>query len=247
MPAVGLLLLSHTHTALIAFVAALAVAGLSLAFTNARARRALGAATGLGALAALAFGQAIQTWMQRDQDAEQLANLTGRQKVWDLLLAEERTLAEQTFGVGLTDKSFAGLAIDDSWLAVYHEQGWVGVVIVVGILGSLLIAAALRPPSPARACAVFLILYCLVASYTEVGLGDASPYLLHLAVAASLLVPGAAKKSQPEPGRRRVWHDRATSRWNWAVTYGSETAAPRLSRPRRSFARTLNVPDFCVP
>ncbi|MDQ4033263.1 MAG: O-antigen ligase domain-containing protein, partial [Actinomycetota bacterium] len=44
-----------------------------------------------------------------------------------------------------------------------------------------------RPPSPARACAVFLIVYCLIASYTQVGLGDASGYLLHLVVAAALL------------------------------------------------------------
>jgi len=44
--------------------------------------------------------------------------------------------------------------------------------------------AALRPPSPARACAVFLVVYCAVASYTEVGLGDASPYLLCLAASA---------------------------------------------------------------
>ncbi len=39
-----------------------------------------------------------------------------------------------------------------------------------------------------------LILYCLATSYTEVGLGDASPYLLHLAVAASLLAPQGGKE-----------------------------------------------------
>jgi len=53
------------------------------------------------------------------------------------------------------------------------------------------VVAVLRPPSLARACAIFLITYCISASYTEAGLGDASPYLLHLAVAASLLVRGA--------------------------------------------------------
>jgi hypothetical protein len=37
----------------------------------------------------------------------------------------------------------------------------------------------------------FLVVYCAVASYTEVGLGDASPYLLHLVVAASLLASAA--------------------------------------------------------
>ena len=200
VPAVVLLLLSHTRTALLGLVVALAVAGLTLAFTNARVRRALAAAVGIGAVGALMFGQAVQVWLQRGQDDEELSSLTGRQKVWDLLLAEERTPAEQVFGVGLTDKSFAGLAIDSSWLSIYHEQGWVGIAIVVAILGCLLGTAALRAPSPARACAVFLILYCIVASYTEVGLGDASPYLLHLAVAASLLARGSADTG-PAPTR----------------------------------------------
>jgi hypothetical protein len=190
VPAVGLLLLSHTRTALIALVAALVVAGLSLAFTDARARRALAGAAGFAAVVAVAFGQVVQAWLQRGQDAEQLTSLTGRQKVWDLLLAEQRSLGEQVFGVGLTDKSYAGLPIDNSWLSIYYEQGWAGIMIVIAILGGLVFTAALRPPSPQRACAVFLILYCTVASYTEVGLGDASPYVLHLAVAVSLLVRG---------------------------------------------------------
>ena len=34
-----------------------------------------------------------------------------------------------------------------------------------------------------------LVTYCLVASFTEVGFTDVSPYLLDLTVAASLLVP----------------------------------------------------------
>ena len=200
VPAVGLLLLSHTRTALLGLVTALLLAGLTLAFTHARARRALAAAIGFGTVVALVFGQAVMSWLQRGQDAEQLTSLTGRAKVWDLLLAKDRTPGEQFFGVGLTDKSFAGLSIDSSWLAVYHEQGWVGIGIVVAFLGGLLVTAALRPPSPQRACAVFLIVYCIVASYTEVGLGDASPYLLNLAVAASLLVP---RGGEEEPAGTR--------------------------------------------
>jgi hypothetical protein len=94
---------------------------------------------------------------------------------------------KEAFGVGLTNKSFNGLPIDSSWLSVYHEQGLVGVTLVALFLLTLLIVAALRPPSPERACAVFLIIYCVVSSYTESGLGDASPYLLHLAIAAGLL------------------------------------------------------------
>lgn len=190
VPAVGLLLLSHTRTALFGLVVALTVAGLSLAFANGRARRALAMAIGFGTLLAVVFGQVIMTWLRRGQDADELANLTGRQKVWNALLAEERSVREQIFGVGLTDKSFGGLPIDNSWLSIYHEQGWAGIAIVVTIFGVLITTAALRPSTPARACAVFLIFYCIAASYTEAGLGDASPYLLHLAVATSLLVHG---------------------------------------------------------
>ncbi|NED07516.1 O-antigen ligase domain-containing protein, partial [Streptomyces sp. SID6648] len=96
--------------------------------------------------------------------------------------------------------------IDNSWLAVYHEQGLIGVALVAAVLAVLGGVALLRPPSPARACAIFLIGYCALASYTEAGLGDASPYLLHLAVAASLLAPPAPAvlPTAPAPPRRRV-------------------------------------------
>lgn len=199
LPAIGILLLSHTRTATIAVIAALAAASLTLALTNARSRRAVGVTALFGGLLAVAFTPALRSWFARGQDPELLTSLTGRQKAWEALLAEERTPYQQALGVGLTDKTFGGLSIDNSWLAIYHEEGWVGVVLVVAVLVCLLAAAALRPPSSARACAVFLILYCAIASYAEVGLGDASPYLLHLAVAASLLVPGAPDASRDAP------------------------------------------------
>lgn len=191
LPAIGILLLSHTRTALLALVAALVCAGLTLTLSSGRTRRTLAVATVFGGLATVVFGSAIMSWLARGQDADQLTSLTGRQNVWDALLAQPRTLSEHLLGVGLTNKSFNGLPIDSSWLAVYYDQGLVGVAIVAAIMVGLLVAAALRPPSPSRACAVFLILYCAIASYTEVGLGDASPYLLHLAVATSLLTRSA--------------------------------------------------------
>ena len=203
VPAVELLLLSHTRTALIGLVVALAVASLSLAFTNARARRTLAAAIGFGTVVALVFGQAVMAWLQRGQDSEQLTSLTGRAKVWDLLQAKDRNLGEQFFGVGLTDKSFAGLPIDNAWLSHLPRAGLGGHRARGRVPHWPDRQAALRPPSPQRACAVFLILYCIVASYTEVGLGDASPYLLNLAVAASLLAgaPTAADTTLPSPQR----------------------------------------------
>ncbi|MGH3975364.1 MAG: O-antigen ligase family protein [Pseudonocardiaceae bacterium] len=187
LPAIALLLLTHTRTAAVGLVVAVTVAGLTLALVNARARRALAVMALCAGLIAVAFAAPLVTWFQRGQDEDALSNLTGRQKVWDLLLAEERTLHQQLFGVGLTDKSFAGLPIDSTWLAVYYEQGLVGVALIVMIMAGLVFTTALRPPSPARACAVFLLVYCLIASYTQVGLGDVTGYLLHLVVAATLL------------------------------------------------------------
>jgi hypothetical protein len=107
--------------------------------------------------------------------------------VWDALLAAPRTLSQEIFGIGLTNKSFNGLPIDSSWLAVYHEQGYLGLALVIGYLLTFFAVIALRPPSITRAIALFLVVYSVVASYTEAGLGDASPYLLNLTIAAVLL------------------------------------------------------------
>lgn len=186
-PAIVLLLLSHTRTATVGLVGALAVAGLSLVLVSRRARRTFAAATIMAGVAAVAFGPAIQQWIRRGQDEDSFSNLTGRQKVWEALLADPRTTSEHWLGVGLTNKSFGGLPIDSSWLAVYYEQGLIGIGLVIAFLATLVVVAALRPPGIARACALFLITYTLIASYTEAGLGDASPYLLHLTLATALL------------------------------------------------------------
>jgi hypothetical protein len=47
--------------------------------------------------------------------------------------------------------------------------------------------------------ALFLIVYCLIASVTETGLSNASPYVLDLAVAAALLAS--------EPTRAIRWRN----------------------------------------
>lgn len=188
VPAAVLLLLSHTRTAAVGLVVALLVALLSLVVTERRARRALGFVLGCGAVGWLLLSGLVQDWLLRGQGQSELMSLTGRATVWDLVLDKDRTFTESIMGVGLTDKSFQGLPIDSTWLSLYNELGWVGIGLVVLYIAWLVVACALRPPSPERACAIFLIGYCLFASYTEVGLGDASPYLLHLAVATSLLV-----------------------------------------------------------
>ncbi|WP_407285094.1 O-antigen ligase domain-containing protein [Streptomyces sp. BP-8] len=206
VPSLVLLVLTHTRTATLGLFIGLALALGSLVLTSGAARRFFAWAVLCAAVATVGFGSALQAWFLRGQSQEYLSSLTGRAKVWDALLAAPRSTSEQLFGVGLGDKSFGGLPIDNSWLAVYHEQGLVGIAIVAAIIIVLGGVALLRPPSLPRACAIFLISYCAIASYTEAGLGDASPYLLHLALAASLLAAPAAVAPLPTPEvpRRRI-------------------------------------------
>ncbi|MDX3696343.1 O-antigen ligase domain-containing protein [Streptomyces europaeiscabiei] len=206
VPALVLLALTHTRTATLGLLIGLTLAIGSLFLTSAAARRFFAWAVLCAAVAAVGFGSALQAWFLRGQTQENFTSLTGRAKVWEALLAAPRTTSEYLFGAGLGDKSFGGLPIDNSWLAVYHEQGVTGVALVAAIIIVLGGVALLRPPSLSRACALFLISYCAIASYTEAGLGDASPYLLHLAVAASLLAAPAEATalSAPEVPRRPV-------------------------------------------
>ncbi|MFE5121890.1 O-antigen ligase domain-containing protein [Streptomyces sp. NPDC056669] len=206
VPSLVLLALTHTRTATLGLFIGLALAIGSLILTSAAARRFFAWTVLCAAVAAVAFASALQAWFLRGQSKENFSNLTGRAKVWDALLAAPRSTSEKLFGMGLGDKSFGGLPIDNSWLAVYHEQGLIGVTLVSAIIIVLGGVALLRPPSLERACAIFLISYCAIASYTEAGLGDASPYLLHLALAASLLAAPAAATplAAPEAPRRHI-------------------------------------------
>ncbi|MFF7475791.1 O-antigen ligase domain-containing protein [Streptomyces sp. NPDC008092] len=199
VPSFVLLALTHTRTATLGLLLGFALAIGSLILTSAAARKFFSWAVLLGVVAAVGFASALQTWFLRGQSKENFSSLTGRAKVWDALLAAPRTTSEKFLGVGLGDKSFGGLPIDNSWLAVYNEQGLAGVTLVAIIIVVLGGVALLRPPSLQRACAIFLISYCAIASYTEAGLGDASPYLLHLALAASLLASPAATAPLPAP------------------------------------------------
>ncbi|MEU1946204.1 O-antigen ligase domain-containing protein [Streptomyces sp. NPDC020125] len=206
VPSLVLLALTHTRTATLGLFIGLTLAIGSLILTSSAARRFFAWTVLCAAVAAVAFASALQAWFLRGQSKENFSNLTGRAKVWDALLAAPRSTSEKLFGMGLGDKSFGGLPIDNSWLAVYHEQGLIGVTLVSAIIIVLGGVALLRPPSLERACAIFLISYCAIASYTEAGLGDASPYLLHLALAASLLAAPAAATplAAPEAPRRHI-------------------------------------------
>ncbi|MFF8378000.1 O-antigen ligase domain-containing protein [Streptomyces sp. NPDC015661] len=208
VPSLVLLAMTHTRTATLGLLIGLGLAIGSLVLTSAAARRFFAWAVLCAAVAAVVFSSALRAWFLRGQSQENFANLTGRAKVWDSLLAAPRTTGETVFGTGLGDKSFDGLPIDNSWLAVYNEQGLIGVTIVAAMITVLGGVALLRPPSLPRACAIFLISYCALSSYTEVGLGDASAYLLHLTLAASLLAAPATAAAAPLPAveipRRRI-------------------------------------------
>jgi hypothetical protein len=191
---VAILILTHTRTALVGTVAGILVAGLSLIVAKARVRKFFAAASIVASIVIITLSSVITTWLARGQGTDQLTELTGRTKVWGPLLAFPRDNFQMIFGFGMSNDSFNGLPIDSNWLAAYQTQGLFGVVLCATILLFLLVAAWFQPRGVQRALALFLVAYCLVASFTEVGFTDASMYLLDLALAASLIVPSAAGK-----------------------------------------------------
>ena len=167
----GVLVGTHTRTAIAGAVIGLAIASASLFLGHARVRR-VSASTLLGLVAAvLLFAPQIVTWLARGQSAEDATQLTGRTKVWSDVFATPRPTLEQFFGSGLSNKSFHGLAIDSNWVATYLDQGWFGIVVEASFLLLLLLMAVTHVRGPRRAIALFLIVYCIVASFTETGLG----------------------------------------------------------------------------
>lgn len=188
------LVLSHTRTALLALTLGLVVAVASLFLGHVRVRRvsAVGA-LGLVGLAT-AFASELTTWLLRGQTAEEAGRLTGRTEVWAQVLSAPRDRVGQWFGSGLSDQSFNGLPIDNHWVATYWDQGWFGVIANAALLLLLLLMALRRRRGPQRACALFLIVYCFSASFTETGMALPTPYLLELVVAAALLAPAAREE-----------------------------------------------------
>jgi hypothetical protein len=186
---VVILILTHTRTSLVAVITGILVAGLSLITAKARVRKFLVAASGVAVISVMTLSNVITTWLARGQGSDQLTELTGRTKVWGPLLALPRDRFQEIFGFGLSNDSFNGLPIDSNWLASYQTQGFYGVVVCAIILLFLLITAYLQSRGVRRALALFLVTYCMVASFTEVGFTDASMYLLELYLAASLLAP----------------------------------------------------------
>ncbi len=186
------LVLTETRTALVAMFAGILIAGLSLIVAKARARKLFAAVAAIGTIATLTLSGFITTWLARGQGAGQLDSLSGRTAFWGPILAFRRTRFQELFGFGLSNDSFGGLPIDSNWLASYQSQGLLGVVVCAVSLIFLLVAAYFQTQVAQRALALFLVIYCLVASFTEIGFTGASTYMLDLSVAASMVVPAAA-------------------------------------------------------
>lgn len=185
--------MTHTRTAIAAVVLGLVFAGASLFLGQARSRRVTAVAVATAFLVSLAFASPLTTWLMRGQSEQEALALTGRTDVWSEVFEAPRPALNDLFGSGVSDKSFNGLPIDSSWVSTYYDQGWFGVAIQGVVLLSLLLMAAARPRGPRRAVALFLIVYCTVASLTETGLLTPSPYLLDLTVAAALLTNHARR------------------------------------------------------
>ncbi|MGA8725267.1 MAG: O-antigen ligase family protein [Acidimicrobiales bacterium] len=203
IPAAVGLLATQTRTALLALVVGLIVAIVSLLKTSRRSRRVLTWTGVVILVVALPLSPLVNAWLVRGQNSSELNNLSGRTLVWPLVLSESRPDTNKIFGSGLSNGSLVdsspgvnGLPIDSSWILTYQDQGLVGVVLEAVIFLVLLTIALLRPRSPARAIALFLIVYCLCASFTESGMGEASTYLLDLTVAASLLVSAPTRRKR---------------------------------------------------
>jgi O-antigen ligase len=201
LPATVILILTHTRTALLAMLIALLVAGLSLLLARRRVRKAFLVVLLVVLLIGVPASPFLAHWLVRGQNSQQLTELTGRTKAWTLVLSNHRPATNTIFGDGISNGSVIGLsnpandgaAIDSSWILIYQDQGIVGEVLVGAILILLLVLALSRARGPTRALALFLIVYCLIASISESGLGGPSQYLLDLTVAASLLtVPCAS-------------------------------------------------------
>lgn len=191
-----MLLLTHTRTALVGLIAGLLIAGLSLIVANARVRKLFAAAGVITAIVIMTFSSVITTWLARGEGTQELTDLSGRTTIWSAVVSFPRDKFQEILGFGLSNDGFNGHPIDSTWLASYQEQGLFGVVVCAAILLFLLVSAYFQPRSVQRALALFLITYCLLASFTEVGFNNPTPYILDLTVAASLLVPPSLANSR---------------------------------------------------
>ena len=195
----AILFLTHTRTAVVAMVAGILVAGVSLLTTKGRARKFFAAASVIASIIVITAGSLLAAWYARGQDTQELTSLSGRTDFWAMVLHLQRNKFQEIFGLNLSNAGINGLPIDNNWLAAYMEQGLFGVTVCATMMLFLVVVAFFRPPSTERALALFLITYALVASYTQVGFTDATTYLLEVTLAASLLAPSLGSEAGATP------------------------------------------------
>jgi hypothetical protein len=174
------------------------VAALSLFTINARVRKFFTVGVVAASIAVITVSGVIITWLARGQTTAGLTGLTGRTDFWQLVLELPRTKFQQIFGFGLSNASIKGLPIDSNWLSAYMQEGLFGVVVCAVILVWLYVAAFFRPRGVRRA---LLVTYCTLSSFTEDSFTNVSTYLLHLTVAASLLIAPLARRQIFTPSR----------------------------------------------
>jgi len=214
VPAMIVLVLTHTRTALLAMIVGLLVAGASLLLARRRVRRFFAAVLLVVVVIGAPASPYLTHWLARGESAQGLQDLTGRTKAWSAVLAIHRPTTNVIFGNGLSNDAvngssnpaMNGLPIDSSWISIYQDQGIVGDVLVGAIFLLLFLTALCRARGPTRALALFLIVYCLIAGISESGLGGVSPYLLDLTVAASLVTFPSATGTDLTPGLKLPKH-----------------------------------------
>ena len=159
VPALAVLVLTHTRTALLAMFIALLVAGFSLFPVRRRVRRTFAAALIVIVVVGVPTAPYVSHWLARGENSQQIQNLTGRTKAWSAALAVQRPRTNVIFGSGLSndavngspDTAENGLPIDSSWISIYQDQGIVGEVLVGAIFLLLLLIAFTRSRGPTRA------------------------------------------------------------------------------------------------
>lgn len=193
----ALLFLSHSRTELIAMLAGIVIAGLSVFLAKARVRRLF---TSIGVLASVsitAFSGVLTAWLTRGENSQELHSLTGRTTVWTQVLNAPRTPFQMLFGFGLSNKSFNGLPIDSNWLAAYMDLGLIGVAISGALLLFVLLNSYFQYSGTQRAVGLFLVAYLIITSITATGLSDASVAMLELGLAASVVVSKSREDGRP--------------------------------------------------
>lgn len=194
---VFILLMTHTRTALSGLITGILVGGISIFAVNSRVRKFFAVSALIASVAIVTLAGFITTWLARGEGTQGLTSLTGRTDFWALVLNEPRSRFQEIFGFGLSNASINGLPIDSNWLSAYQQMGLWGLTVCIMMVAFLIVAAFFHPPGLVRALVLFLAVYCLLASFTEDAFSGVSIYLLHLVIAASILMPPLVAAGRP--------------------------------------------------